>query len=198
MANTGVPVAAMAAAAWSWVEKMLHEAQRTSAPRALSVSISTAVWMVMCSEPVMRAPLRGCCAANSSRTAIRPGISVSAILISLRPQSARLMSAMAQSCVALLMVSPLEKSSWKKPRSVAGAHGLWGLTAQKRGVSVVARKQHTGYREGCGCRLSEPHACGGLATRRCNAPRKEEANDCKRGAKGQAVASNSPLKIQAL
>ncbi len=25
----------MAAAAWSWVEKMLHEAQRTSAPRAL-------------------------------------------------------------------------------------------------------------------------------------------------------------------
>ena len=34
MAKTGVPVAAMAAAAWSWVEKMLHEAQRTSA-RAL-------------------------------------------------------------------------------------------------------------------------------------------------------------------
>ncbi len=30
---------------------MLHEAQRTSAPSALSVSISTAVWMVMCSEP---------------------------------------------------------------------------------------------------------------------------------------------------
>src|SRR5258708_4279309 len=34
---------------------MLHEAQRTSAPSALSVSISTAVWMVMCSEPQMRA-----------------------------------------------------------------------------------------------------------------------------------------------
>ena len=59
-ANTGVPPAAMAAAAWSWVEKMLHEAQRTSAPSAFSVSISTAVWMVMCSEPVMRAPLSGC------------------------------------------------------------------------------------------------------------------------------------------
>ena len=42
-ANTGVPPAAMAAAAWSWVEKMLHEAQRTSAPSAFSVSISTAV-----------------------------------------------------------------------------------------------------------------------------------------------------------
>ena len=51
--------AAMAAAAWSWVEKMLHEAQRTSAPSAFSVSISTAVWIVMCSEPVMRAPRSG-------------------------------------------------------------------------------------------------------------------------------------------
>jgi hypothetical protein len=58
------------------------------------VSISTAVWMVMCSEPVMRAPLSGCSSANSSRSAIRPGISVSAMRISLRPQSARLMSAM--------------------------------------------------------------------------------------------------------
>ena len=33
-AKTGTPLAAIAAAAWSWVEKMLHEAQRTSAPRA--------------------------------------------------------------------------------------------------------------------------------------------------------------------
>ena len=39
---------------------MLHEAQRTSAPSAFSVSISTAVWIVMCSEPVMRAPVSGC------------------------------------------------------------------------------------------------------------------------------------------
>ena len=58
-AKTGTPVAAIAAAAWSWVEKMLHEAQRTSAPSAVSVSISTAVWIVMCSEPVMRAPFSG-------------------------------------------------------------------------------------------------------------------------------------------
>ena len=42
-ANTGTPVAAMAAAAWSCVEKMLQEDQRTEAPRAVSVSISTAV-----------------------------------------------------------------------------------------------------------------------------------------------------------
>ena len=49
----------MAAAAWSWVEKMLQLAQRTSAPNATNVSINTAVWMVMCSEPVMRAPWLG-------------------------------------------------------------------------------------------------------------------------------------------
>ena len=56
-----VPVGptATAAAAWSWVEKMLQEAQRTSAPSATSVSMRTAVWIVMCSEPAMRAPVSG-------------------------------------------------------------------------------------------------------------------------------------------
>ncbi len=54
-----MPAAAIAAAAWSWVEKMLHDAQRTSAPSAVSVSISTAVWIVMCSEPAIRAPFSG-------------------------------------------------------------------------------------------------------------------------------------------
>jgi len=56
--HTGTPLSAMAAAAWSWVEKMLQEVQVTSAPRAVKVSIKTAVWMVMWSEPAMRAPLR--------------------------------------------------------------------------------------------------------------------------------------------
>ena len=92
-ANTGVPPAAIAAAAWSWVEKMLQEAQRTSAPSALSVSISTAVWMVMWREPETRAPLSGCRAAYSSRIAISAGISLSAMAISLRPQSASARSA---------------------------------------------------------------------------------------------------------
>jgi len=96
-ANTGTPWGSsgeplgpttIAAAAWSWVEKMLQLAQRTSAPSAVSVSISTAVWMVMCSEPVIRAPRSGCLAAYSSRVAIRPGISCSASVISLRPNSA--------------------------------------------------------------------------------------------------------------
>ena len=87
-AKTGTPASAIAAAAWSWVEKMLQDAQRTSAPSAVSVSISTAVCIVMCSEPVMRAPLSGCAAANSSRVSIRPGISCSASSISLRPKAA--------------------------------------------------------------------------------------------------------------
>ena len=92
-ANTGMPAAAIAAAAWSWVEKMLHEAQRSSAPSAASVSMSTAVWIVMCSEPAMRAPASGFDFANSARTDMRPGISVSAIAISRRPKSAWPMSA---------------------------------------------------------------------------------------------------------
>ncbi len=92
-ANTGMPAAAMAAAAWSWVEKMLQEAHRTSAPRWTSVSISTAVWMVMCSDPVMRAPASGLVSPYSWRRAIRPGISTWARSISRRPKSARPMSA---------------------------------------------------------------------------------------------------------
>ena len=55
-AKTGVPPSAITAAAWSCVENTLHDAQRTSAPSAFSVSISTAVWMVMCRLPVIRAP----------------------------------------------------------------------------------------------------------------------------------------------
>ena len=83
-----MPPAAIAAAAWSWVEKMLHDAQRTSAPSAWSVSISTAVWMVMWIEPAMRAPFSGWRLAYSARTAMSPGISDSAIAISRRPHSA--------------------------------------------------------------------------------------------------------------
>ena len=49
----------MAAAAWSWVENMLQLLQVTSAPSSVSVSMSTAVWMVMCRQPAMRAPASG-------------------------------------------------------------------------------------------------------------------------------------------
>ncbi len=98
--SSGVPSGptAIAAAAWSWVEKMLHEAQRTRAPRAARVSMRTAVCTVMCREPVIRAPARGCASAYSLRIAIRPGISCSARVISLRPNSARERSATLKSC----------------------------------------------------------------------------------------------------
>ena len=67
---------------------MLQLAQRTSAPSAVSVSISTAVWIVMWSEPAMRAPLSGWLASSSLRIAISAGISPSAMRISLRPHPA--------------------------------------------------------------------------------------------------------------
>ena len=100
-AKTGTPAGASgvpsptttAAAAWSWVEKMLQDAQRTSAPSATSVSISTAVCTVMCSDPAIRAPASGFDSPYCSRMAISPGISCSARPISLRPNSARFRSA---------------------------------------------------------------------------------------------------------
>ena len=42
-AKTGTPAAAIAAAAWSWVEKTLQDDHLTSAPSSMRVSISTAV-----------------------------------------------------------------------------------------------------------------------------------------------------------
>src|SRR5690606_14275435 len=89
---------------------MLQETQRTSAPSSTSVSISTAVCTVMCSEPAIRAPFRGLDAANSRRVAIRPGISCSASRSWCRPASARFRSATANSrpftfCNLLLMTS---------------------------------------------------------------------------------------------
>ena len=58
---SGVPFGptTIAAAAWSWVEKMLQLTQRTSAPSAASVSMRTAVCTVMCSEPATFLPLSG-------------------------------------------------------------------------------------------------------------------------------------------
>ena len=84
-----MPCAAIAAAASSWVEKILQEDQRTSAPRAISVSIKTAVSIVMCNEPVIFAPARGLDSPYSLRNAINPGISFSQMVIFLRPQSAK-------------------------------------------------------------------------------------------------------------
>jgi hypothetical protein len=95
--SSGVPPVsgrptATAAAAWSCVEKMLQDTQRTSAPRSASVSMSTAVWMVMCWLPMMRAPANGRWPAYRARSAISPGISCSASRTSLRPKSASVRS----------------------------------------------------------------------------------------------------------
>jgi hypothetical protein len=59
--DSGVPFlpTATAAAAESWVEKMLQLTQRTSAPSSVSVSISTAVCTVMCRLPMIFAPESG-------------------------------------------------------------------------------------------------------------------------------------------
>src|SRR6516162_9146681 len=70
-AKTGIPLAAIADAAWSWVEKMLHELQRIVAPSCIRVSISTAVWIVMCRQPTTRAP--HCPTGRRTRSPTEPG-----------------------------------------------------------------------------------------------------------------------------
>ncbi len=69
--------------------KILQEDQRTSAPRAISVSIKTAVSIVMCNEPVIFTPARGLGFTIFFARAINPGISFSQMVIFLRPQSAK-------------------------------------------------------------------------------------------------------------
>ncbi len=85
--------AAMAAAAWSWVEKMLQLAQRTSAPRAVQGLDEHGRLDGHVQGAGDARALQGLAAANSLRMAMRAGISPSAIRSSLRPQSAREMSA---------------------------------------------------------------------------------------------------------
>src|SRR3984885_4559600 len=149
----------MAAAAWSCVEKMLQEAQRTSAPSAFKVSISTAVWMVMCSEPVMRAPLSGWLAEYSLRMAISAGISTSAMAISRRPQPARFMSAILKSVkpaaglsVAFMFKAPDEE------RAPCTSHGVRPPEPGRRGRGLM----------GCGC-LSQRSSGAGRCRARCAA-----------------------------
>src|SRR5258706_13073504 len=91
-AKTGIFFAAIAAAAWSSVEKMLQLLQRAFAPRCASVSIRIAVSTVMWRQPAMRAPVSGLDLPYFSRKDMSPGISGSEISISLRPASAREMS----------------------------------------------------------------------------------------------------------
>mmetsp|Transcript_102887 Transcript_102887/g.296255 ORF Transcript_102887/g.296255 Transcript_102887/m.296255 type:complete len:254 (-) Transcript_102887:48-809(-) len=98
--TVAVPALAMAAAAWSCVLKMLQEHQRTLAPKAAKVSMSTPVWMVMCREPLMFRPLKGWLGPYSFRAAMSPGISCSAKVSSFRPNSAKPMSFTFESAMA--------------------------------------------------------------------------------------------------
>ena len=67
---------------------MLQEDQVTSAPKAIKVSIKTAVWIVMWRHPAILAPFKGWVAPYSALKAIKPGISASANSISFLPQAA--------------------------------------------------------------------------------------------------------------
>ena len=156
--SSGVPCGptTTAAAAWSWVEKMLHDAQRTSAPRLTSVSISTAVCTVMCSEPEMRAPASGRTSAYSRRSAIRPGISCSARVISLRPNSASERSATAKSM-------PLR--SWKRRPAVSGAVRFTGISDDVVMGSMPPRRARCGPGR-TSCAVTHPRGdTGGRAGR---------------------------------
>ncbi len=141
---SGVPFGptAMAAAAWSWVEKMLQEHQRTSAPRAVRVSMRTAVCTVMCSEPVIRAPASGCDSAYSARIVIRPGISCSASWISLRPNGARERSA--------TLKSPVMSVDMRVCSSLRGWGGakVLGCVTTRRAATVCGDARATGPRPG--------------------------------------------------
>lgn len=68
---------------------MLQLAHLTSAQSVVSVSMSTPVWIVMWSDPAIRAHLRGFVSPYSRRSAMSPGISVSAIESSFLPHEAR-------------------------------------------------------------------------------------------------------------
>merc|ERR1719387_2703553 len=98
--TTEVPAFAIAAAAWSCVLKMLQEHHLTFAPNSARVSMSTAVWIVMWSEPEILRPLKGFAGPNSLRDDIKPGISCSARFNSLRPNSARPISFTFESAIA--------------------------------------------------------------------------------------------------
>ena len=100
--------------------------------------MSTAVWMVMCSEPMIRAPARGWASANSARVAMRPGISCSASWISLRPKPA-------QGEVGDLEVVGGEGHVWCPPRVDGIAHAArTEAAATERRSDVVAELEPAG------------------------------------------------------
>ena len=94
-----------------------------SAPSAASVSISTAVWIVMCSEPAMRAPFSGCLGPYSLRVAMRPGISNSASSISARPKSVEDPTGCGDAYRAGLLYGLLNDLDWETTGRIASLMG---------------------------------------------------------------------------
>src|ERR1700691_921855 len=86
--------------------------------------------MVICSEPAMRAPLSGWLAPYSARVAIRPGISISAMVSSLRPHSARLMSLTMKSLNSLVAMRGFPEK--------CGLAIAVGLLADKQDIKIFA------------------------------------------------------------
>src|SRR6267154_3609574 len=118
---------------------MLQLAQRTEAPNSTKVSMSTAVSMVMCNEPETRTPLSGFWTPYFSRTDIRPGISCSATEISLRPQSAKVMSLTLKSVAPAVVVVAIIVVGWSGRLFDGGAEGgdLVGQLPREAGLAEV-------------------------------------------------------------
>ncbi len=106
--------------------------------------MSTAVCTVMCREPVIRAPARGCSAPNSSRSAMRPGISCCASRIWCRPASASDRSRTAWSRVRLSGV--VEVAAKEVARSV----GAWEVNV------VPFSRQSCRVMSGCRAVVASP------------------------------------------
>ena len=173
---SGVPFGpiTVAAAAWSCVEKMLHDAQRTSAPSSTSVSISTAVWIVMWRLPETRAPVSGLSSPYWRRSDMRPGISCSASWISLRPNAARDRSATLKSPASSAIESTLSIDRSGPARLQDGAaHPLFSLAmcCCRRGVRFVTCRGRRRVRrawETCDARPRSGHRTASTGAWRCS------------------------------
>ena len=101
----------------------------TSAPNSVKVSMRTAVWMVMWRQPAILAPFKGLVGPYRVLISIKPGISFSASLISLRPQSARLISA-----------NKMTRNKCKDLKTVAWKRAVSPHSFARRGSCALATK----------------------------------------------------------
>ena len=173
-----------AAAAWSCVAEDVARGPAHLAPSACSVSTSTAVWMVMCSEPVMRAPLSGWLARVFLADRHQAGHLGLGDPDSLRPQSASDRSAMAywSECkglrTAFMVSSGIDGTRATRPV------GICSNSPTGRGRAGERRCSE-------GFRAWGPRAATLLGTMRSASPRR--ATRCARGPRQpRPAASTSP------